>query len=106
MIPCICIDDTGKPEVIPVSKWVKRGEQYRIATITYHPLQGLQGCDIYERPLDESCLPYQFFKLSRFAIAESDIPAFIELMKQSTELNDIDIQKLVDAGECPAVLLP
>ena len=38
MIPCICIDDSHKPNEIPNSKWVKKFEKYHVIyTITVLP---------------------------------------------------------------------
>lgn len=95
MIPCICIDDANKPLPIPKEKWVKLDEEYHIDLITIHPNQGfIQGCSLHEKPL-ENCAPFEYFKLSRFAIKLEDLEALIQLMKDSTELNDLDISKLL-----------
>ena len=98
MIPCTCIDAAGRPESIPVSKWVVNDERYRISLITWHPLQGLQGCELYEKPLDESCYPYKSFKLSRFAIDIKHLEALIELVKLSTELKSVVTTDLLENG--------
>ena len=66
MVACICIDDSKKPNIIPKDKWVIKGNKYHITHVYYHPNQGIRGCSLYERPLDESCKPYETFKLSRF----------------------------------------
>lgn len=95
MIPCICVDDANRPEIIPTSKWVKRGEQYKVTHFYYHPTQKTQAVCLYEKPLGEECEPYVSFKLSRFAFKEQDIPALIELAKNCSELNELDISELM-----------
>lgn len=101
MIPCICIDDANRPESIPTSKWVKKGEEYHITHVYIHLLQegGIQGVSLYEKPLDESCAPYESFRITRFAFTEEGLKRLIELMKLCSELDDVDIQKLIEESE-------
>ena len=100
MIKAVCIDDSGKPAEIPQDKWIKKDETYNIIKITIHPKQkSIQGCEIAEITLDESCEPYEYFKLSRFAISQDDIPALIELAKMSSDISGIDVTKLLQAEE-------
>lgn len=96
MIPCICINDKHRPREIAESKWVKKGEEYRISHIYWHPNQGIQGCDIYEKPLDHTCYPFKTFALFRFAIKSEDLDKLIQLMKDCTSLSDVDVQKLLE----------
>jgi hypothetical protein len=53
--------------------------------------------------LDESCKPYETFKLSRFAIHHDDLQDFIELCKMCTELNELEITKLIEESELQTV---
>jgi hypothetical protein len=100
MIKAVCVNDSNRPDAIPISKWVKKGEIYTIIHVSVHTLQqGLQGVQLSEIHLDESCFPYEAFKLSRFAINVKDIPNLIELIKNCSELNDVDIQKLLTQEE-------
>ncbi len=99
MIKCICIDDTGKPNEISAEKWVKLDENYHITHIYWHPNQGIQGVSIYEKPLDESCAPYESFRLTRFGIAIKDFDKFIELIKNCSDLDDLDISELIKGIE-------
>lgn len=57
--------------------------------------QGIQGVSLYEKPLDETCAPYESFRLSRFAILFEDLELFIALLKNCTDLNDIQIEELM-----------
>lgn len=99
-VKCICIDDTNKPKEIPSNKWVQKDKEYHIIHVYVQVNQGnIQGVDLAEISLDESCAPYQTFRLSRFAINIDDLPKLIELMKLCTELKDIDIEKLIKEEE-------
>jgi hypothetical protein len=95
MVRCICIDSKNRPHEIPKSMWIKTDELYKITHIFYHPNQGIQGVSIYEKPLDETCAPYESFRLSRFAILIEDLDKFIELIKSCTDLNDVQIEELM-----------
>jgi hypothetical protein len=99
MVKCICINDKNKPAEIPSSKWVKAEEDYHITHVYYHPNQGIQGCSLYEKPLGEDCAPYETFRLSRFAISVDDLEKLIELIKNCTELNYLDIQALIKESQ-------
>jgi len=99
MVKCICIDDKNKPAEIPYSSWVKAEESYHITHVYYHPNQGIQGCSLYEKPLGEDCAPYETFKLARFGISVDDLAKLIELIKNCTELNDVDIQALIEESQ-------
>jgi hypothetical protein len=106
MVQVICIDDKNKPESIPEKYWIKEGEKVHITLVTFHPLQegGIQGCELYEKPLPiEYCHPYNFWKLSRFGITGENLEALIELIKLSTELNDVDVKKLIDESELVSI---
>jgi len=99
MIECVCINDKDKPKEIPLNDWIVLDEKYHITHIFYHPNQGIQGCSLYEKPLGEHCSPYESFKLSRFAIDIKDLESLIELIKNCTELNDLDIKELLKSSE-------
>lgn len=100
-VPCICIDDFARPEVIPVSKWVKKGEKYHITHVYIHPLQegGVQGVSLYEKPLDESCAPYESFRITRFAFTEEGFKMLKELMALCSELDRFDIEELLESTQ-------
>jgi hypothetical protein len=99
MVKCICIDDKNKPAEIPSSRWIKIEESYHITHVYYHPDQGIQGCSLYEKPLGEDCYPYETFKLSRFGISMNDLQELIELIKNCTELNNLDIELLIKESQ-------
>lgn len=98
-IPAICIDDTKKPEIIPDSLWVKKGNQYHIIHIYKMVNQdNIQGCELKELDIS-SYIPYNCFRLSRFAFRKEDLDNLIELMKLCTELDSVKIDELVQELE-------
>lgn len=95
MIKCICIDDQNRPKEIPQEKWIKKGELYHIIHILNHVKQnGMIGVQLYEKPLGESCSPYESFIISRFAIPQNLLPQLLELMKDCKDLDEVDVQDI------------
>lgn len=63
----ICINDSDKPNDIPLSKWVKKDEVYTVIEIARLNMQaGMLGFKLEEINLDD-CFPYRYFAASRFA---------------------------------------
>lgn len=86
MVKCVCIDDSGKPEVVPNSKWVKLGQIYTVIyTVNVLP-QGEVAFQLREIDLDESCYPYEYFLSSRFAFYNDDFYDLLHLMNESAKL--------------------
>jgi hypothetical protein len=68
----ICLDDKNRPDGIPTSKWVKKGEPYTVIQVTKLDLQnGLLGFKLAELNIDD-CLPYQYFAATRFGVPVSE----------------------------------
>jgi hypothetical protein len=71
MIPhfkVVCLDDTNRPDGIPSSKWIKKGDTYTVIEVAKMRVQGgLLGFKLEEVNID-SCFPYQFFAAKRFGI--------------------------------------
>ena len=64
----ICIDDSDKPDGIPTSKWVKKGQEYTVIEVSKMLIQGgMLGFKLEEINID-SCFPYQYFAARRFGI--------------------------------------
>lgn len=64
----ICLNDKGRPDGIPTSKWVKEGEPYTVIEVSKLTLQGnIIGYKLAEINIDD-CLPYQYFAANRFGI--------------------------------------
>lgn len=101
-VRAICIDDSNRPNEIPISKWPKKEKWYHITYIYVMVMQGgIQGCELSEFDISDNA-PYNCYRLSRFAIHEDDIELLFALIKACDEMNalsDLDIQKYVDTLE-------
>lgn len=85
MIECICIDDANRPEVVPLTKWLKKGNPYNIFyTVLVLPQKQI-GVHLAEIELTEKELPYEYFLLSRFAFTEENFKLLIELIKNCND---------------------
>lgn len=88
---CTCINDKKRPPQISPEKWIKEGEEYRILGLYVHVKQGnIQGITLIEKPLDETCRPYQTFAISRFKFKDEDMPALLQLAKDCNDLRDME----------------
>jgi hypothetical protein len=86
MIKCLCIDDSSRPNKIPVEKWIEKGSEYTLAfTITVLPQKKL-AFQIQEIDLDESCSPYSWFLAERFAFRQEDLDKLIEFIKECNNI--------------------
>ncbi|WP_026998283.1 hypothetical protein [Eisenibacter elegans] len=91
-IAVVCINDQGRPNEIPVSRWVKKGETYHIVQIDKLNAQGgIMGCKLAEINNDDLA-PYQYFRLDRFAV-----PITEEMLEEALE--EIDISELTEVLE-------
>lgn len=95
-IRCICINDSNKPQEIPPNLWVKKDQEYRITHVFWHFQQSIQGVELAEIFLDDSCFPYQAFALNRFAFIKEDLEKLMEMIKDCSSLNDIEIRQLIE----------
>ena len=84
MIECICIDDSGRPPVVPPHKWLEKDKTYHIVFARMVLPQRTLGVELAEIVLDESCAPYEYFLGKRFVIKASDMDALIELIKETS----------------------
>ena len=91
-----CIDDSNKPNDIPSSRWVKKGQKYTVIKVAKMLIQGgLVGFKLEELNIDEF-FPYQFFAAYRFAIQlkhawdiEAQLEKLLEEAKEEVkELNE------------------
>ena len=97
MIKVICVDDSNRPKEIPPQKWVEAGKWYTIIHVSRHSLQGgIKGVTLSEINLDESCAPYEAFRLSRFGIPPKDIVKFWDFAISCTGLSEVDVKKLLE----------
>jgi len=97
MVKCVCINDKHKPKEIPAQKWVTEGNEYTVVAI-YKMVQpgAVLGVILASPTLDETCAPYECFRIGRFGFSLKDIPALIELIKNCDDLQDFDPMKLLE----------
>lgn len=96
MIRAICINDKNQPLEVHPDEWIKKGEQYTIVHVYFHPNQSVQGVELKEVKLTKRSRPYETFNLKRFAIPLSELDSFSELLYNCTELNDVDLDELLE----------
>jgi hypothetical protein len=69
----LCINDKNRPNEIPLSKWIKKGEFYTpIKLLKCNVQGGILGFILAEIDLDASCEPYKCFDVKRFAVPVED----------------------------------
>jgi hypothetical protein len=88
MIKCFCINDKGRPNDIPLSKWVKEGEPYTIIFAATVLPQNELGFQFQEITLDESCAPYEYFMAKRFGFLKDDFMKLEAFIKECGEVNE------------------
>ena len=98
-IQLVCIDDKDIPKEIPKSKWVKEGNEYTLIYVWWLPEQKVNGFDLAEIEFDDSCEPYHFYRGNRFAIKAEDLEAFLQLAKDCSDNNDLNITQLLEETE-------
>lgn len=82
----ICIDDTNRPNDVPITRWIKNGELYTIRTVCLMTQQNIYGCRLEEVNNDD-LFPYSFFALSRFAVTTEEIEKAVE--EKELELEEV-----------------
>jgi hypothetical protein len=97
-IPVICINDQQRPNEVPISRWIKKGNQYHIIEVAKLNAQGgIYGCKLAEINNDDLA-PYQFFRLDRFAI-----PVTKEMEDAILEQIDLsDLKEVLEVEEVTA----
>jgi hypothetical protein len=103
-IKAICSNSGNKPREIPKENWVVSGNEYTIHHIykQMDPTQkGVQGCLLTEISLEnlykEGKTKHNCYRLDRFMFNKEDIQKLFDLIKECTELDDVDIKKELDS---------
>lgn len=97
MIQALCINDTNRPKEIPPHKWIEAGKWYTIIHVSKHTKQNMiKGVQLAEIFLDESCAPYEAFRLDRFGFKPEDINKFWEFAMECTKLSEVNIKELLE----------
>lgn len=99
MIPCICIDDTAKPPQVPFKSWVIRESKYHITHVYFHPNQKVQGVELKEICMGREAAPFETYRITRFGFTQENLKLLFQMMKDCSELNDVDINKLLEEVE-------
>lgn len=73
----ICINDKDRPNDIPSSRWIKKGNKYTIIKVCYMVQQSIYGCKIEELNNDD-LFPWSFFALNRFAVTQEEVELAIK----------------------------
>ena len=91
----VCINDKNRPDGIPTTKWVKKGEVYTVIKVVFpHSQPNTMGFKLAELNIDD-CFPYQYFSAERFAIvlyrdrddwAENTLDRLLEEAKQEEDI--------------------
>jgi len=95
MIPCICIDDKGRPSDFPLSKWIKEKQEYHIVDVVTVLPQHELGVTLAEINLDATCYPYKFFLAKRFGFTKENFQKIIELVQNTNENKEFDYDILI-----------
>jgi hypothetical protein len=76
----ICVDDTKIPKEIPINKRVINGHVYHAIKISRCQPQNKMAVWLEEIDLDESCAPFEYWLLDRFALLDVSLEAFKEMI--------------------------
>lgn len=68
----ICINDSNRPNDVPMNRWVKKNKEYTIRSVCFMKMQNIYGCRLEEINNDD-LFPYSFFALTRFAVRQDQI---------------------------------
>lgn len=94
-IKVLCINDKNKPSQIPQEKWVIQGIEYHVQHVFNQMQQPhLLGVELSEIDIS-TCFPYNCFGINRFAFRPEDMQNMELLMRQCSELNNIDIHAII-----------
>ncbi len=93
----ICINDQNRPNEVPNTRWIKKGEIYHIIQIDKLNAQGgIYGCKLAEINNDD-LTPYEYFRLDRFAVPEqSDLEEAVLEKIDISELEEILKEKEIE----------
>lgn len=99
MVPCICIDSSGKPEEIIFKEWIEKGKQYHITYVVFHPLQGINGVYLKEVSLSEKSHPFETYKITRFGFTKENLERMKQMVIDTHKIAKIDIDELFEKSE-------
>jgi len=84
-----CIDDRGRPNEVPLSKWVKKGNVYTVIAYTIMIQQNTLGFFLEEIDLS-GCAPYKVFLACRFA--QTDVAPVMEAVNENVDEKELEFE--------------
>jgi len=92
MFEVVCIDDSQRPNDIPTSKWIIKGNDYTVTKVSRMNVQGgILGYQLAEVSL-KGCAPYLFYAASRFKIKEIQPNKAVEKeLEPEPELSEVEM---------------
>lgn len=102
-VECLCIDDKKRPNEVLPQNWIMEGIEYHIVHVYHYRHQegGIKGVLLEE--VSTKSIIYDSYRLTRFAFTKEGIDKLVELMLQCTELNKVDINKLIEESNLKTI---
>lgn len=90
---CTCLDDTARPNEIPISQWVKKGVEYTIIKLSYLNMHNrILGVKLEELNID-NCAPYAYFRLTRFGFTKEDLEKLLGVKVNDDDIKEEDLEE-------------
>lgn len=80
----ICLSDSGRPEDIPLSYWIKKGAEYTVVA-AYKDMNNVPMVEIAEIDLKSLGTLYKGFAASRFRPVDGFIDDLLEEIEEEIE---------------------
>jgi hypothetical protein len=78
MISVICIDDSNRPNEVPITRWLELHQEYTIIKVMIMKVQGgLAGVKLEEINNDD-LFPWTYFRADRFGQTEEQLMEYIK----------------------------
>lgn len=84
-----CINDSNRPNEVPLSRWVKKGKEYNIIKIMKMTQQGGIGGVKLEEINNDDLFPWSYFNINRFSFTQ-------ELLDEAIEKGEIVMEELIE----------
>ncbi len=85
MIKVIAIDDSNRPNEVPITRWIKCNEEYTIIKVMLMKVQGgLAGVKLEEINNDD-LFPWTYFRADRFGMTKEQLMEYIERKELEVE---------------------
>jgi len=92
MFRVVAVDVSGKPNDIPLNKWIVKDDVYTVIQMDHLNIQNrLLGFKLKEINIDD-CFPYQYFSANRFRVFSEDDQKAMDAVEEL--LNDTLVKEL------------